>query len=413
MNWKQGNKFYLCTILLGFFIIQLVTADGAPVGPPPGKSGGIMPFADTNIRLVNERIDIYLCEAHYEVKVEYEFFNDGDDQTVDIGFPVREVDFTGMDIAAENLENFSAFENNSTPLAIEKRESSDKNYSHFYCFKATFKGHQKKIIKNQYKAYYGYSTSITGLDDLWGGYRSVSYILKTGAFWKDTINTVEVYFHFMYVTIDGLQDRYHGRVQKAFYVQPDVYEFIDKRTMRMVFKDIEPDFDIELFFSTSRPYVSATSQLQEGDYIYKAVNVIDNDPATAWVEGAKGSGITQKIIFTIGDYGDKEPGSYLVKKIGIINGFCKNSSLFYKNNRIKKVRLVWYSNYEEIPERAGDDARQYEKVIELDDIMQMQFIEFDEPVWIYQFSLEILDVYKGSMYDDTCLSEVKVFYHIP
>jgi hypothetical protein len=77
------------------------------------------------------------------------------------------------------------------------------------------------------------------------------------------------------------------------------------------------------------------------------------------------------------------------------------------------MRLIWYSHYEERPERAGDKANHHEKIIELNDTMQLQIIEFEEPVRIYEFSLEILDVYKGSAYDDTGLSEVKVFYHIP
>ncbi|MBN1799826.1 MAG: hypothetical protein JW822_14710 [Spirochaetales bacterium] len=369
-----------------------------------------MPFENTDIRLVNERIDVYLYRGYYEVKVEYEFFNEGDTRTLTIGFPVREAH-----PAAENIENFLAFENKDNALAIEKIESNIKDYSHFYCFNAIFHKLQKKIIRNQYSAHYSYESSISPYApyDMPAGYRGVSYILETGAFWKDTIKQVEVYFHFMYFTTDDLQDKYDGRVYKALYLQPSGYEFVDEHTMHLRFRDIEPDFNIELFFSTSQPYVSATSELREGDCIYKAGNVIDNEPATAWIEGVSGSGIDERIIFAIGPIYSKEPGSYLVKKIGIINGFCMNSSLFYKNNRVKKVRLIWYSHYEERPERAGDKANHHEKIIELNDTMQMQFIEFEEPVRIYEFSLEILDVYKGSVYDDTCLSEVKVFYHIP
>jgi hypothetical protein len=245
------------------------------------------------------------------------------------------------------------------------------------------------------------------------GYRGVSYILKTGAFWKDTIKQVEVYVHFMYFTTDELQNKYDERLYKAMYTQPSGYEFMDKCTMRIIFKDIEPDFDLEWFFNISKPYVSATSQLKEGNYIYRAGNTIDNDPETAWVEGADGSGISEKILFTVVPVYGKEAGSYLVEKIGIINGFCKNRSLFFKNNRVKKIRLVWYAYYWEVLEETEDNVIAHEKIIELKDTMQMQYIEFDKPVRMYQFLLEILEVYKGSVYDDTCLSEVKVFYHIP
>jgi hypothetical protein len=99
MIWKQGNRFFLSFMVFCFFAVHPASADGAPVGPPPGKSGGVMPFADTDIRLLNERIDIYLYEKYYEVKVEYEFFNEGDERAVVIGFPVNEVDLEGLDTA--------------------------------------------------------------------------------------------------------------------------------------------------------------------------------------------------------------------------------------------------------------------------------------------------------------------------
>ncbi len=370
-----------------------------------------MPFESTDIRLVGEKIDIYLYREYYEVKVHYEFFNDGDDQSLTIGFPVVD-SYNPFDW----IDNFTAFENQNIPLNIETIESEVKDYSRFFCFTVTFNKLQKKVIKNQYKAHYDYDTYAFDIENSYllpAGYRGVSYILKTGAYWKDKISSVEVYFHFMYLTSDDLQDKYDDRVYKALYIHPNVYEFIDKRTIRMSFTDIEPDFNIKLFFNTLRASVGATSELKEGDYIYRAINTIDGDPATAWVEGVGGSGINERIIFAIGPIYSKEPGSYLVEKIGIMNGLCKNSLLFYKNNRVKKARLVWYSHYEERPERAGDKANSHERIIELSDTMQMQFIQFDEPVRIYEFSLEILDVYRGSAYDDTCLSELKVFYYIP
>ncbi len=38
-----------------------------------------------------------------------------------------------------------------------------------------------------------------------------------------------------------------------------------------------------------------------------------------------------------------------------------------------------------------------------------EYIESKEPFFISEMKLTILDVYKGTGYDDTCLSEVKIF----
>lgn len=41
--------------------------------------------------------------------------------------------------------------------------------------------------------------------------------------------------------------------------------------------------------------------------------------------------------------------------------------------------------------------------------MEMQFVELKEPKFISEIEFTILDVYKGKKYDDTGISEIRVY----
>ena len=78
--------------------------------------------------------------------------------------------------------------------------------------------------------------------------------------------------------------------------------------------------------------VSATSTLTESaGYSYKAANVLDNDPSTAWVEGVSGSGIGESIEFWY---------RWSVSSRGILirSGFF-DERYWKANNRIKTVEI--------------------------------------------------------------------------
>ncbi len=48
-------------------------------------------------------------------------------------------------------------------------------------------------------------------------------------------------------------------------------------------------------------------------------------------------------------------------------------------------------------------------VFDLEDTMEMQFLRFAQPLPVSDLTVEILDVYKGAKYDDTCLSDLQLF----
>lgn len=162
----------------------------------------------------------------------------------------------------------------------------------------------------------------------------------------------------------------------------------------------------------------ATSELKvpvQGFGKYGVHNLFDNDVRTAWAEGVDGSGIKESISFVF---------KKKLKKIEVVNGYAKSSETFIKNNRIRKIRV---SIYEVEMPKAGKVTEQFIPVKFKTMIIMFSKILKDtkEPQGIklpkkwneyliskdtYGIKFEILSVYKGTHFDDTCLSELKFSY---
>jgi tetratricopeptide (TPR) repeat protein len=146
----------------------------------------------------------------------------------------------------------------------------------------------------------------------------------------------------------------------------------------------------------------ASSSEIEGSRVYSVVDLVDENTNTAWVEGKEGSGIGEWVEIIFGDTftGDFNNNSgYIftegreINEIKIINGYAKNKTIYYANNRVKKLKISF------------DDGTSFKA--ELDDgIFEPQIIQLPETKKVNDIKLTILDVYKGSKYDDTCISEL-------
>lgn len=385
----------------------LLFSDDAPVLPV--QSGNVIPVNNDDIQLKDEQIDIYLNRKSYDVEVNYTFVNRGNKQEVIMGFPNKT-----SSAYTKTIQGFRAYDGSRELKIFRKDKETSKNSENeqwvgkeFYeCFKITFNKGEVKKIKNRYSQEYG--------TNYYGSFRLVEYILKTGALWKDKIEDIKVVIH---VNIPQ-----HELEKKTFYfynsetakwepsifelkIYPNEYQWNGKEIF-MNFKNIEPDFDIRLELQPELIQLSASSQLKSNNpkINYLPENVLDGRPETAWVEGKKDSGIGEYIDLYMSPTSRGEgDGCLLVEKIGIINGYGANSDLFMKNNRVKKIKLS-YSYYmgEELKE--GKDM-----FFDLKDSIEMQYIVFPKPLYMTQCRLTILDVYKGSKYNDTCISEIKLF----
>ncbi len=121
---------------------------------------------------------------------------------------------------------------------------------------------------------------------------------------------------------------------------------------------------------------------------YRATNLIDGDLATAWEEGVKGPGLGEWVRFEF-----SRP--LVIARIEIANGYQKDDERFQGNPRVKTVK-VEYSN----GETELIDLARYRGVPE-------HRPEASETIdWV---KLTIVSVYEGDEWEDTALSEVRIF----
>lgn len=134
-------------------------------------------------------------------------------------------------------------------------------------------------------------------------------------------------------------------------------------------------------------YANASSVLKSSQYgNYIASNVIDGNKSTAWVEGVDGDGIGEYITL----FADVNAP---VNGIKILNGYNKDADIFAKNNRVGRVRITLST---------GDI---YETQLE-DAYNTYTTVDFGGPKTVEGMKIEILSVYPGSKYQDTCISEI-------
>lgn len=138
------------------------------------------------------------------------------------------------------------------------------------------------------------------------------------------------------------------------------------------------------------PVIETSSVLKDDSgFNYEGKNVVDRDLSTSWC-GAKGIGDTVSFSF-------KDPVKASV--VGMIPGFGANRSSYFENNRIKTLKI--YFSIE------NEDGSSYKSdwVYNLTDAYSMFFVDFGDQQF-KDVKFEILDVYPGSKYQDTCISEV-------
>lgn len=148
-----------------------------------------------------------------------------------------------------------------------------------------------------------------------------------------------------------------------------------------------------------------SSYLIEKNQAYTACNLIrDTDISTVWAEGVEGDGIGE--WFSVPVYGDR---------LHIRNGFVKDKKLWEENNRVKKLRMYNVSG-----SKTGItdldimiDDLEYEFIFELEDTSDEQIVLLPQGIEAPLARFEILEVYKGTKYDDTVISDVNSSWELP
>jgi hypothetical protein len=130
------------------------------------------------------------------------------------------------------------------------------------------------------------------------------------------------------------------------------------------------------------------NQFQEN---YHPNYIADDDAKTAWVEGATGDGKGESVTLHVADMA----GATKVR-LRIQNGYQKSPSLLRANGRPHSIRVTV------LPSKV-------EKTILLEDKQGFQEFNIEQPPGpLAAVTLQIVDVYEGTKYTDTCISGVEL-----
>jgi hypothetical protein len=199
-------------------------------------------------------------------------------------------------------------------------------------------------------------------------------------------------------------------------------------------------------------------EIREQEVCYTPEQLFDGDPGTCWVEAAPGGGAGEWVLFVV-----NRP----VEGLRLTNGFARSTTLFQNNNRLKRVKLsfvvgftapglvteldyylyfltdlkeaevelldspepqpvdfsISYKEHKQLVGEALDRfydsypffMREIEEDLGLEpnpgkeQLKQQQDLIF-EVFGMSCLRLEILEVYAGKRYDDTCLSEIETLF---
>ncbi len=130
-----------------------------------------------------------------------------------------------------------------------------------------------------------------------------------------------------------------------------------------------------------------SSSLYEEAQKHPVANIFDNNPNTAWVEGKNDDGIGEWINVGF------EP-DFTLSQIKIINGYAKSKVIYEAKNRIKKVKITFPDGISE-------------EYLLKDNVLDYQVLKLSKPVTTNSIKITIMEIYKGTKYNDTCISEIK------
>jgi len=412
--------------LLVFALLLLnstsVFADSANVG---GTGNTVKMLNNEDVQMVSEVInltvgsepkisDVYgeVFGGYINVEVEYLFKNTSDKAVnVQMGFPEECGGSCYMDdpqFANEflgqyenyKLLNFKAFDSDHE-YSVTMKQGEEDDYGsgkNWYTYEVNFAPGEEQTITNSYWiAPYSYKS----------GSRWFKYILETGASWKGVIESVDVYLNFegdmtVYdaISLEPFGFKY-GAMAGNISWHFDNIEPGEMDNIAISYRDPNGgDFGCDMAFEDEGEYNGgkASSNLPtEGDYYYSPCKGYDRDKSTAWVEGVEGDGEGEWLEVNI------EPDK-TYREMRIFNGYGSSKDIWEKNNRVKKAKLTFPNGTSQI--------------IELADSYGYQFVDIAPPVFVpvdntVKAKFEILDIYQGTKFNDTALSEIQFLGEIP
>lgn len=414
-------------------------------------TGEFRPVGTNQIEIQNENLKISLHQGRAVVKVSYVMKNTGDAIEIKAGFPCLTDDGPTIPRPCVPIEVYKEISNycivaDGVTLAYQESKPEEVNWLNLppnpddnenlgEDGKPVDNGRVLKVIwlfsELKFKPLETHNIIITyvsdylvdggvGGDESSGGETDIlepryfRYLLSTGNVWKGTIQKGNIEIRAVSVDADRLSLKPKGR----FIRNGDIFSWKFKNLKPGTLDNIEVCLNDG--FSSFLPISEVKKKKPIGYFFYEkpdryyrefydcdafsssnrsvsylAKNLVDGDLDTCWVAGGQNDGIGESVTFVF-----DEPRK--ITEIGITSGYVKSEKLYLANNRPCTIQLTF------------DDQDPVLKVL------RDEFISCDNEDWSYQWFaldpdmspvqkvvLKILSVYKGTKYNDTCISEVK------
>ncbi len=443
----------------------LLWSNGSPISESSGiATGNSFSLAHSDVDIKKETIIIHI-EVNDDlsgvawVDVKYHMFNPGPAVRVPMAFPVdyyhfegetqNEADFPVMEFyladSEDNHYDYQEVEGDQVLIPEPSKWHIDSGMGNQE--KVWYKAVLQIPAKQEYTLNIQYSVKLSHSDWEYSGSslpyysdRVFLYDLSPAQNWGDgVIDDLEVVIIYPQFSQTGLNLRsntlpgtelkpgsslYRKMKDNLEEYTPSYFNFI---LMHQTGYDCAYGDPIALYFDVSgitmqhfvleRAYtpgsddkIKASSTLApQGANTYSTDNLFDQDPATAWVEGAEGTGegvtITCKFKYPIPLVG-----------LGVLNGYTKSAYIYEINGYVTLLKVeAWGHNSEgaprkfeneyelDAPEYAGFSPDFYYTYVQyLDGI----FADTYPPIQVDQLRLTILNGVGGSKYDDICISEL-------
>jgi hypothetical protein len=409
----------LATLLLATLLLALpcpaALANDTMVG---GIGGDVYPLSSADIRMESETVQAVCYREFAEYRVDFTFVNEGEPQTVKLGFPFVITSVGEMNMGEPPVA-FRAWQD-GRPLAVtlgrgvsqDDLMTSDDAPGYFL-HEATFP-RGKTVITVSYLARPTVSAGsrfgelappdLAALG-IYGWSAHHDYWVHTGTGWKGTIGKAVIRF--------TLADSFDGwavdvrEAEAASYsagrgntTKPESYVKLDDRTYQWVFEDFEPTEADDVRFSFTIPYFWADTYvaLPEG---YGAIpttggaserlgpnreggmspgwEAMDGSLQTAWGFSAPGTGwIGVEVV------GDQD-----LQEIRILPGRHDSPDSFYEYGRPKTLSVAFNNT---------------STIVTLEDEPGLQ--RFPVPAATDRIRLTVLEIYPGTKSDDTYITEI-------
>ena len=196
------------------------------------SSGSEQPFSKqhASIQMVKEHLHFDIVKDDAKVRVEFTFKNHGEATTVEMGFP--EQTYKGGDLAKLTSTV------DGKPVAVQRKlismDDDEAFYEYAWVKSVHFEKGQTRTIVNTY---------VQGLGGDTSGHRFFGYTFATGATWHKNIEEIRVTYTFdpkSGLSYPFASIRNDGGVE---FVPTTV---IGERKRKIVWKNVEPDFNLNL-----------------------------------------------------------------------------------------------------------------------------------------------------------------------